>query len=188
MIWSTNDDDNLLLSLLTTSPVQENIRSDGTDVPAMLKYCRAKTEGVGYFDTFCLQHSRGFSSCTARSFVYIESSQSSWCNESSSVSEKRKPSDLRAFGFLAGFWHGWSLDELLVFNGTSSNFDSKVSTASFFCSAVKKISASLLDQVQAVLTQSQCCRDEIEQSVLPKYFILLYERVGCLHARFSNVF
>ena len=84
----------LFLSLLTTSPAQENICSDSTDVPVMLKYCRAKTESVGYFDTFCFHHLRVFSSCTARSFVYIDSSEASCCNESSSVSEKRKSGDL----------------------------------------------------------------------------------------------
>jgi hypothetical protein len=60
MTWSTTEEDSPFLNLLTSNPVAENMRSDGTDVPGILRYWRASTDNLGYLILFSFHHFKGF--------------------------------------------------------------------------------------------------------------------------------
>jgi hypothetical protein len=59
MTWSTTVD-SLFPNLLTSNPVAEKMRSDGTDVPGILRYWRASTDNLGYLILFSFHHCKGF--------------------------------------------------------------------------------------------------------------------------------
>ena len=55
IIWSMQDDDNLLWSFVTIKPAAEKILSDGTDVDGTVKYRRARTESWKFITALSLE-------------------------------------------------------------------------------------------------------------------------------------
>ena len=72
MTWSTTEED-----LLTSKPVDENMCSDGMDVPGILRYWGTSTDNLGYLILFSFHHFKGFTLGSHLSRLYKDNYVSS---------------------------------------------------------------------------------------------------------------
>ena len=143
MTWSTREEDSLSLNLLTSNPLAENMLSDGTDVPGILRYWRTSIGNLGYLILFSFHHFKGFTLGSHLSRLYNDSYVSSYGSSGSSQ---------RSEGFFGAISSSFTFCFLHGCSGMSSNFASKVSHASFFCSSERTLKLLYLGSERDAIT------------------------------------
>ena len=71
--------DSLFLSLLTSRPAAEKMRSDGMDVEGTTRTHLAINEILEYFNSFFFQHSKGSQSCNGLCYHVIKLQNCLFC-------------------------------------------------------------------------------------------------------------